>query len=156
MRIIDITLLVVLVLLVLYPGAQGGRLSAATCEPTEGDVMGPFYKPNAPVRASVGKGYLLQGVVLSSADCMPVSEAVVELWLAGPDSGYDDNHRATVIADASGRYRFESNVPRPIEGRPPHIHLRVSAKGFETLITQHYPIAGKKNAVMDIVLVPSR
>jgi protocatechuate 3,4-dioxygenase beta subunit len=152
----SVLIVLALALYLLYPGAYAKHLSAATCEPTSSDVMGPFYKPNAPIRASVGKGYLLQGVVRSSADCRPVPGAAVEFWLAGTDSGYDDSHRATVVADASGRYRFESNVPPPIEGRPPHIHLRVSAKGFEVLVTQHYPAPGTAEAVFDVVLVPSR
>jgi protocatechuate 3,4-dioxygenase beta subunit len=118
--------------------------------------MGPFYKPNAPIRASAGKGCLVQGTVRASIDCRPVPGVVIELWLAGPESGYDDSHRATVVTDALGRYRFESNAPPPIEGRPPHIHLRISKKGFKTLVTQHYPITDKSDTLMDVVLVPSR
>jgi protocatechuate 3,4-dioxygenase beta subunit len=79
---------------------------------------------------------------------------MIELWLAGPDGGYDDAHRATVRADSKGRYRFESDAPPPYFGRPPHIHLRVSAKGYQTLVTQHYPEQGAKNASFDLVLVP--
>lgn len=128
---------------------------AAECNPTEPDMSGPFYKPNAPVRSSVGKGYVLQGTVRSSKGCIPVSKATIEFWLAGPDGEYDDAHRATVIADASGSYRFESNRPQPYAGRPPHIHIRVSAPGFKTLVTQQYPEAGKTSAVFDLVLIPS-
>jgi protocatechuate 3,4-dioxygenase beta subunit len=80
---------------------------------------------------------------------------MVELWLAGPNGDHDDAHRATIIADASGAYRFESDLPPPYSVRPPHIHLRVSATGFSTLITQHYPAAAAKKAVFDFVLVPS-
>jgi protocatechuate 3,4-dioxygenase beta subunit len=126
---------------------------AATCVPTEADMLGPFYKPGAPIRSSVGKGYLLQGTVRSAKDCSPIPAAVLEFWLAGPEGPYDDAHRATVIADAAGTYRFESNLPHPIEGRPPHIHIRVSANGFHTLVTQHYPEAGKTTAEFDLVLV---
>jgi protocatechuate 3,4-dioxygenase beta subunit len=156
MKYIGSAILVVLAICLFSPMTSGKLLSAATCEPTNSDVMGPFYKPNAPIRASVGKGYLVQGTIRSSIDCRPVPGAVIELWLAGPEGGYDDSHRATVITDASGRYRFESNVPPPIEGRPPHIHLRISAKGFNSLVTQNYPVAGTKEAVFDIALVPSR
>ena len=127
---------------------------AATCIPTEPDMLGPFYKPDAPIRSSVGKGYLLLGTVRSSQDCSPIPAAVIEFWLAGPDGPYDDSHRATVIVDASGAYRFESNTPHPIEGRPPHIHIRVSAKGYQTVVTQHYPESGKNKATSDLVLVP--
>jgi protocatechuate 3,4-dioxygenase beta subunit len=149
------------IILILWVGALFllGSVSgswAASCTPTEPDMLGPFYEPNAPVRSSVGKGYILKGVVRSSADCSPLPAAVLELWLAGPGGAYDDAHRATIIANASGAYRFESNVPSPYYGRPPHIHLRVSAKGFKTLVTQHYPKDGETEAVFDLVLVPAQ
>jgi hypothetical protein len=32
----------------------------------------------------------------------------------------------------------------------------VSAKGFKTLVTQHYPEYGKTEVVFDLVLVPAR
>jgi protocatechuate 3,4-dioxygenase beta subunit len=129
---------------------------AATCTPTEPDALGPFYKAGAPERESVGKGYVLMGMVKSSADCSAVKGARIELWLAGPDGGYGDDYRAIVFSDASGSYRFQSNFPPAYAGRPPHIHLRVSAKGFETLVTQHYPAKGKTEATFDLVLVPAQ
>ena len=139
---------------ILFVIALSAASQAATCKPTGSDTLGPFYKPNAPVRSSVGTGYVLRGTVRSSKDCAAVPGAVIEFWLAGPGGEYDDAHRATVVVDALGSYRFESTVPKPYYGRPPHIHLRVSAKGFKTLVTQHYPDAGKTEAGFDIVLVP--
>src|SRR5512143_2589901 len=47
-------------------------VTAGGWPPTESDMLGPFYKPDAPVRSSVGKGYVLSGVVRSSKDCAPV------------------------------------------------------------------------------------
>jgi protocatechuate 3,4-dioxygenase beta subunit len=129
---------------------------AETCKPTEPDMLGPMYKPDAPVRSAVGKGYVLSGAVKSSTDCSPVKGAKIEFWLAGPDKGYDDEHRATMFSDASGAYRFESNFPPGYFGRPPHIHVKVSAPGFKTLVTQHYPEKGHTQAVFDLVLVPER
>ena len=38
---------------------------AVTCSPTPWDKIGPFYRPNAPERTSIGKGYLLRGTVRS-------------------------------------------------------------------------------------------
>lgn len=149
-------LFTIAILVISCTGLPGWAAYAATCAPTEEDALGPFYKPNAPVRSSVGKGYVLQGGVRSSKDCAAVPGAMIEHWLAGPDGGYDDARRATIIAEASGAYRFEISLPPPYYGRPPHIHLRVSAKGFKTLITQHYPLSGAKEAVFDIVIVPSR
>ena len=127
---------------------------ASPCSPTEPDMLGPFYTPNAPMRSSVGKGYVLKGFVRST-DCSPVPGAAIEVWLAGPNGEYDDAHRATIIADSSASYRFESNVPLPYGGRPPHIHLRISARGYRTLVTQHYPEAGRTEAAFNVVLVPS-
>jgi protocatechuate 3,4-dioxygenase beta subunit len=149
----------IFILLLLLSVTLLSDVHAATCTPTEEDALGPFYKPDAPSRTSVGKGYVLQGVVRSSKDCGPVPVAMIELWLAGPDGEYDDAHRATIITDASAAYRFESNLPPPYYGRPPHIHLRVSAKGFKTLVTQHYPsagAAGAATAIFDIILVPEK
>lgn len=151
--------LLTIVMLLMLPAGPDNSLRdvhAATCAPTEADALGPFYKPDAPVRASVGRGYVLQGVVRSARECAPVPGAKIELWLAGPDGEYDDARRATVISDGSAAYRFESNVPPHYYGRPPHIHLRISAEGFKTLVTQHYPSDGKVSAVFDIVLVPAK
>ncbi|CAA9573800.1 MAG: hypothetical protein AVDCRST_MAG88-2608, partial [uncultured Thermomicrobiales bacterium] len=47
---------------------------------------------------------------------------------------------------------FESNAPPPYAGRPPHIHIRVTAPGFPPLVTQHYPRAGQSTATFDLVL----
>jgi protocatechuate 3,4-dioxygenase beta subunit len=125
------------------------------CPPTPEDMLGPFYEPNAPVRSKVGTGHVLRGTVRSAADCRAVPGARVELWLAGPN-GYDDAHRATVITDAEGAYRFESERPDPYERRPPHIHVRVAQPGYRTLVAQHYPQAGQDEATFDLVLVPAR
>jgi len=124
------------------------------CNPTEPDMLGPFYKAGAPERSQVGKGYILGGVVRSSRDCSPIPGATIEFWLAGPDGRYDDDYRATVHSGPEGEYSFESNPPGPYYGRPPHIHIRVSAKGFKTLITQHYPKEKADRASLDLVLIP--
>jgi protocatechuate 3,4-dioxygenase beta subunit len=130
--------------------AQGEK----TCPPTPADMLGPFYRPDAPARSSVGKGYLLKGTVKSSQDCSAVSDARIEFWLAGPNGRYDDHHRATVFSDASGRYRFESDFPPSYSNRPPHIHIRVTANRYRTLVTQHYPSQGQTEAAFDLVLIP--
>ncbi|MGC2061985.1 MAG: hypothetical protein WA610_03340 [Thermodesulfovibrionales bacterium] len=124
------------------------------CWPTEPDELGPFYKAGAPIRSSVGKGYILNGVVRSAKDCAAIRNAQIELWLVGPDQQYDDGHRATVSSDDKGAFRFESNFPKPYYGRPPHIHIRVTAKGFIPLVTQHYPAKGKSTGTFDLVMVP--
>jgi protocatechuate 3,4-dioxygenase beta subunit len=123
------------------------------CGPTTPDSLGPFYKPDAPLRNAVGEGYVLQGVVRSAVDCSPIANARIEFWLAGPNGNYDDGHRAATVT-ATGEYRFESNFPPSYASRPPHIHIRVSAGGYRTLVTQHYPKKGTTRGSMDLVLVP--
>ena len=128
--------------------------SPKTCQPTRSDALGPFYKPDAPLRAEVGEGYVLQGVVRSAANCQPLPNAVVEFWLAGPDGRYHDAYRARVMSEANGYYTFESHVPAPYSGRPSHIHMRVTAAHHRILVTQHYPTAGQSRATFDLVLRP--
>ena len=140
---------IVLLALAPIPAAR-----AASCTATQWDEIGPFYRPNAPVRDSIGKGYVLSGTVRSVEDCRPLQNIRIEVWQTGPDGSYDDAHRATLFSDRAGRYRLQTSVPRPYGSRPPHIHILVDAKGFEGLITQHYPKQGAKKATFDLVLVP--
>jgi protocatechuate 3,4-dioxygenase beta subunit len=131
--------------------ATGGHVN---CKPTQPDMLGPFYEPGAPVRTRVGRGYVLSGTVLAAEEeCKPIPKAHIEFWLANPRGDYDDAHRATVFAGQRGGYRLESNVPVSYSGRPPHIHVRVRAPGYEELVTQHYPERGQRKANFDLVLV---
>jgi len=117
-------------------------------------MLGPFYEPGAPVRTSVGSGYMLSGAVLAAEEeCKPIPNARIEFWLTNPRGDYDDAHRATVFAGQRGGYRFQSNVPVSYGGRPPHIHVHVTAPGYEELVTQHYPQRGQRKANFDLVLV---
>ena len=127
-----------------------------SCTPTPADALGPFYKPGAPLRDSVGKGYVLSGKVMSASGCVPLAGSVIEFWLAGPEGDYLDAYRATMKAKPDGSYRFECAPPPPYERRPPHIHIRVTAPGHQTLVTQHYPASGTRSGFMDLVLIPSR
>ncbi len=124
------------------------------CEPTPWDEIGPFYRQGAPVRGKIGTGYLLQGTVRSARDCSPIPGARIEVWQVGPDGVYDDDHRATLYADRKGRYRLETDFPPPYGRGRSHIHIVVDARGFDGVITQHYPAKRTKGARFDLVLVP--
>jgi protocatechuate 3,4-dioxygenase beta subunit len=132
--------------------ATGSDALASNCRATAPDSLGPFYEPRAPVRSTVGTGYVLRGRVLSVAGCLPIRRARIEFWLVNDEGEYDDAHRATVFSRADGRYRFESNRPIAYGSRPAHIHLRVTARGFRTLITQHYPRGRRTTAVFNLIL----
>jgi protocatechuate 3,4-dioxygenase beta subunit len=139
--------LVFLVLLVAPAGAQ------PACAPTPPDMLGPFYKPNAPERAGTGRGLVISGTVRSAADCATLPGARVEWWSVNARGQYDDEHRATQRADAEGRYRYETDFPRAYFGRPPHVHVRVTAPGHRALVTQVYPKPGETSIAFDLVLV---
>jgi protocatechuate 3,4-dioxygenase beta subunit len=134
-----------------FGAGSAGSDAASRCAPTRADSLGPFYEPGAPIRSKVGTGYVLRGRVLTTG-CRSIARARIEFWLANPRGVYDDAHRARMASARDGRYRFESNRPPAYQGRPPHIHVRVSAPGFRTLVTQHYPKAGRNTAVFNLVL----
>lgn len=138
------------------PKGQIAMDKTFNCEPTPPDSMGPFYKSNAPVRSSVGEGYVLDGVVKSAQDCSPISGAQIEFWLTGSDGRYDDRHRATVYSGEWGKYRLGSNFPTTYGSRPPHIHIRVTVDGYKSLVTQHYPDRDNMEGNFDLVLIPER
>ena len=140
-----------------FVGAMGTKQEPqeTLCAPTPPDEMGPFYRPGSPVRSTIGTGYFLRGQVLSNLNCQPVPAALIEFWQAGPNGHYADKYRATIIADQQGRYQLETDAPPPYVSRPPHIHIRISADGFETLVTQHYLQKGEDEARFDLVLIPS-
>jgi hypothetical protein len=58
-----------------HAAAGGGP---ANCKPTQPDMLGPFYEPGAPVRTSVGSGYVLSGAVLGANECKPIPNAHIE------------------------------------------------------------------------------
>ena len=99
------------------------------CTPTIDDGVSPSYKPDAPVRSSVGHGHVLTGVVRSSLDCAPIANARLELWPEYPGKDHPDEAWATVFTDSAGRYQFECDPPD-------HIHMRISAQGYRTLGTE--------------------
>ena len=121
--------------------------------PTPADMEGPFYKADAPQRASTGRGLLVMGTVRSTGSCAPIPGARVEWWQANTGGQYDDAHCAVMTVGPDGRYRFETDFPAGYYGRPPHIHLKAFAPGHRTLTTQLYLKRGQTEAPFDLVLV---
>ena len=94
-------------------------------------------------------------------DGAPIPGAVMDVWQSDDDGLYDVQHagldhaqaRGVLRADAQGRYHFRTVVPVPYaiphDGpvgrmlqavgrhpwRPAHLHFRIQAPGYETLIT---------------------
>jgi len=126
----------------------------AACRPTAPDSEGPFYTTNAPERSSIGRGLVVTGVVRAVGSCAAIPRARIEWWQANALGQYDDAHRATQTADSEGKFRFETNVPGIYPGRPPHLHVKVSAPGHRPLTTQLYPTPGQTEIPFDFVLRP--
>ncbi len=134
-------------------GAATGA-AATGCPATVSDGFGPFGRGMPPVRASIGKGHVLTGVILSSLDCKPIAGARVELWQSNAKGRYVRALSATVLTDRSGRFRFEGPYPASYEGRPPHVHLRVVAPAHEILLTRYEPTRGSHRGSIRLVLLP--
>lgn len=120
---------------------------ARTCEPTLPDALGPYYEENAPAVADLagslaGTALAMSGQV-KDPDCRPIASALIEVWQADTDGDYhDDLLRSSLTADADGRFAFTTIMPgRYLQAtglRPAHLHYRVSAPGFRTVVTQIY------------------
>lgn len=123
---------------------------------TTTDILGPFYRPGAPFRTNLNPpgfsgGILdLSGTILNDDGKTPASKCLVEIW-QNQQNGFYDNitddflYRARQRTDGNGRYHYITTlpVPEPVPERdnvfrPAHIHLRISSKGQQDLITQIY------------------
>lgn len=126
-------------------------------DPTTTDILGPFYRPGAPIRTNIiptgtkGTELLhLSGTVFKADGKTPYKDYLVEIWQCSPDGVYDNTSddykfRGAQKTGSDGKYHFISSlpVPYPIDNRktiyrPAHIHMRVSGKGGQDLVTQIY------------------
>jgi protocatechuate 3,4-dioxygenase beta subunit len=128
--------------------------AAAACRPTVALGGGPFETSGAPAprRSRIGTGHVLTGRILRYPDCKPVRGAVVEFWQESPNGVYDRRGRAAVVTGRFGTFRFEGPVP-PGGFRGPHIHIHVSAAGFDDFVTTYGLARGERQGRMTIVLV---
>jgi hypothetical protein len=127
---------------------------AASCTPSGAGRPQPSPVPDAPVRASVGQGHVLRGVVRSGRDCAPIAGARIVLWWANPQGQYDDAHRAAVFTDGAGAYRLESTFPGSYGGASPHFHLYASAPGHRGVELEYLATPGQSAGTYDLVLAP--
>lgn len=135
-------------------GATAIATAAPGCPATTSDGFGPFGRGSPPVRASIGKGHVVSGVILSTLTCKPIPGARVELWQSNAKGRYVRALSGTVLTDRSGRFRFEGPYPASYEGHPPHIHLRVVAPAHEVLLARYEPTRGQRRGSIRLVLLP--
>lgn len=131
---------------------------------TPQQVLGPYFLSQSPQRINMfptgasGSEISISGQVLS-VDGKALTTATIHVWVADPTGKYDNQdaqgnplaippaqhrYRGRVVSDKSGQFTF--NCLRPgnyFDGgwklwRPAHIHIKVEAKGYKTLVTQLY------------------
>lgn len=130
-----------------------GQSYIGDCETTT-DILGPFYRPNSPMRNNLviedmpGKLVELSGIVRHKDCKTPYNNAKIELWHCSSEEVYDNDsdeyrYRGTTHCDENGKYSFQTQMPVPYDAgggfiRPAHFHLMVSAPGYQSLVTQIY------------------
>jgi protocatechuate 3,4-dioxygenase beta subunit len=133
-------------------GTVGAGPGQPLCKPTPNDGGGP-NRGTPPLRAKIGTGHVLTGVVLGPT-CKPVAGARVSFWQANRKGDYTAAGRGTVLTDRSGKFRFESAMPTSYDGRPAHIHIKVDEADFEPLYTRYEP-KGSRRGTVRLVLTSS-
>jgi len=136
---------------------SAAKPAPAACRPTLSRGGGPFGATAGapPRRALIGRGHILAGRILRAPDCAPIRGAVVEFWQESPNGQYDRRGRGSVVTGRTGAFRFEGPVPPGEFGRPPHIHIHVSAAGYDDFVTTYFVRRGEKLGRTTIVLVSS-
>lgn len=149
--------------------------------PTPKQPLGPFYPVSYPIDSNadltfvdgklgkaLGQIIFLSGIV-SDESCKPIKGAVVEIWQACISGRYnhpsdtsdnilDNNFQyfGRVITNEKGEYLFKTIKPGSYVAsgdwvRPPHIHFKVSLRGYQELVTQSYFAGDSLNAKDEIL-----
>jgi protocatechuate 3,4-dioxygenase beta subunit len=143
-------------------------ISAFSSEPTPKEIEGPFYpvvpqkdkdfdltKVKDHAGVAKGKTVFIEGRILDTND-NPIENATVDLWQANAAGKYRHPHDsnkapldpnfqgwAIVKSGKDGIFRFKTIIPGSYPAsdtwiRPPHIHFKVTKKGYLEIITQMY------------------
>ncbi len=147
--------------------AAGTRASAQTT-PTPSEVAGPFYpvvmqkdrdfdltRVEGRDAAALGTPVWIAGRVIDT-DGQPIADATVDLWQANAagryrhphdpnDAPLDPNFQGWAIVPSGddGGFRFKTIIPGAYPAargwdRPPHLHFKVTRRGYVELTTQMY------------------
>ncbi len=163
------------------PGiAMAGRGACSNLR-TPAQVEGPFYPiadqvdKDADLIMVTGKNQIAEGQIViiqgivTYQHCNPVAGTLVEIWQACKTGRYnhpsDPNPAALdpnfqywgkALTNEKGQYRFRTIIPGAYQAdvdwmRPPHIHFKVTKRGYMELITQMY-FAGEELNNLDKIL----
>lgn len=149
-------------------GLIAGSARAATKEATTPVAEGPFYpihkqqdrdadltRFDGRQERAAGELTQVEGIVMDQ-DGKPIADALVDVWQCNAAGRYhherdpnpaprDPNFQgwAQILTDENGAYSFLTVKPGAyaVDGnwsRPPHIHYKVSKRGFHELTTQMF------------------
>ena len=146
---------------------DSGRPPSGECTATASDIEGPFWRDGIPIRNNLdlygdaGTALTITGIVMDEA-CVPIENAVIEVWHADPtvlaaselnasvpshSVDYDrssDRYKyyGQFASDSQGRYTLQTKKPgwylNGSQFRPAHIHMKVYVDGVERLTSQLY------------------
>lgn len=142
--------------------------NSATARPTPAEIEGPFYPViqqkdkdfdltivEGKSGVAQGQAVFIEGLVLDTSN-KPIENATVDLWQANAAGKYRHPHDssnapldanfqgwAIVQSGKNGEFRFKTIIPGAYAvsnewTRPPHIHFKVTKKGYLEVITQMY------------------
>jgi protocatechuate 3,4-dioxygenase beta subunit len=166
----------------LAAGAVATTVAAGTLGLTPDNPEGPFYPIHQQTdmdadltriagheERATGEVICVSGQVLDESG-VPIEGALVDIWQANANGRYlhegdtsdaplDPNFQywAQMKTDAEGRYRYTTIKPAAYAAmgewvRPPHIHYKVSRRGYRELTTQMY-FAGEALNEKDLLLL---
>ncbi|GAB5426054.1 MAG: hypothetical protein Crog4KO_32010 [Crocinitomicaceae bacterium] len=130
---------------------------------TTNDILGPFYRPDAPDQSDMlfedleGSRVSIKGSVYTDDCTTPLENVKVEIWHCDTNGDYDNDssdfrHRAQQTTNKEGAYGFQTILPgKYLNGklyRPAHIHFRVTHSDHQELISQIY-FAGDPHITKD-------
>ena len=136
----------------------------SSCTVTTPDVLGPYYRPDAPIRANIRRDVDVNNLieikgVVKLNDCKTLlKDVTIEFWQANYDNDSEEFfYRAKLKTDSKGAYSLKTILPGRvmIDGKylPAHINFRVTSDFTEELVSQLY---FKGDPYLDPVVIQSQ
>jgi len=124
---------------------------------TNRDMLGPFFRENAPIRNDLTYPDNQSEIELKvigqvfGVDCKtPLRNVEIDIWHCDHRKKYDMESeeykcRGKFYTNENGEYWYKTFVPPPYQGRPKHIHYLIKeTNDHQELVTQLYFKGDKK------------
>ncbi len=131
--------------------ATTAAVAPRRCEPTTSNPGGTNnYIPDAPAAESLGRGFVVTGLVRAAAGCRPLAGVRIQVWLA-TETGSERDNRASVLTGPDGRYRIET-APTAAQFGEPNIHVAYDDDRYEPVFIRRVVDLDDDRAVVDLTL----